>query len=178
MIKIKLERQIAERQRRANARRKPLSKGTGKDVIAMKTVQVEHMGSVDCGQVLPFMPVSELQTVAVPDGAPATDIFTVRARGISLSNFGVQDGDLLICTKRFSTNKITQGTVCVVYIHSTGELVAKRIIRAANTLILRASGGNIPDREVSPDEIEIRGIVTDVQRPISEFMRLACEGSL
>lgn len=133
------------------------------------TVQVAHLGSIDCGQVLPFFPKSELSTVCIPTDVAAQEVFTVDVRGISLSDLGIYDGDRLLCRRRFSIHKITEKTICIVYIHSTGELVAKRIVREANSLILRASGGGIPDREVYPDDIEIRGIVTDVQRPIEHF---------
>lgn len=135
-----------------------------------KTVQVPNLGSIDCGRVLPFMPKSELVTVAIPIDVPQEDVFTLGVRGISLSNLGIHDGDKLVCRRSFSVHQITEKTICAVYIHSTGELVAKRIIRQANTLILRASGGNIPDREVVPDDIEIRGVVTDVLRPIEGFL--------
>lgn len=56
--------------------------------------------------------------------------------------------------------------------HSTGELCAKRIIREANSLILRSTGGGIPDKRVYPDDIELRGIVFAVQRPISSFLEM------
>lgn len=133
------------------------------------TVEVPHIGAIDCGRVLPFIPVSELVTVAIPTDIPVNAVFTLRVRGVSLNDLGVFDGDLLICRRNFSTRQITDRTICAVYVHSTGELVAKRIIRQANTLTLRASGGGIPDREVTPDEIEIKGIVFAVQRPIEEF---------
>lgn len=134
-----------------------------------QTAELPHYGSIDCGRVLPFIPRSELVTVAIPADIPAGDVFTLKVRGISLTDLNIVDGDLLVCRRQFSTHQISERTICAVYIHSTGELVAKRIIRGANTLILRASGGGIPDREVSPDEIEIRGVVFAVQRPIEDF---------
>jgi SOS-response transcriptional repressor LexA len=159
---------LRRRHQEDERRRRPLarSRRTRKITPEYHTVEVEHYGSIDCGRVLPFVPASELVTVAIPPEMAASDVFTLKVRGISLTDLGVYDGDLLICRRRFSIHQITERTVCAVYIHSTGELVAKRIIRGANMLTLRASGGNIPDREVAPDDIEIKGIVFAVQRPI------------
>lgn len=134
-----------------------------------KTVDVEHLGSIDCGQVLPFYPKSELDTVSIPDEVNASEVFTLRVRGISLSRLGIHDGDLLLCRRKFSIHNVSERSICAVLIHSTGELVAKRVIRGANKLILKASGGDIPDRELSPDDVEIKGIVFAVQRPIENF---------
>lgn len=163
---------LRRRRQEAERRRKPLgnrSRRLKNITPEYHNVTVEHYGSIDCGRVLPFIPKSELSAVTIPGDVPAQDVFTLKVRGISLSNLGIYDGDLLICRRKFSVHQITDRTICAVYIHSTGELVAKRIIREANSLILRASGGNIPDREVYPDDIEIRGVVFAVQRPIENF---------
>lgn len=169
-MKFKLEMQARRRRQAEKERRNPLSRRSGASPRPKyRTAQVRHLGDIDCGKVLPFMPKSELVTVAIPIDVSADDVFTLGVRGISLTNLGIFDGDKLLCRRSFSIHQITEKTICAVYIHSTGELVAKRIIRLANTLILRASGGNIPDREVAPDDIEIRGVVTDVLRPIEDF---------
>jgi SOS-response transcriptional repressor LexA len=148
----------------------PLANGVGK-APTFKIMEVLNLGEVGAGRVVPFIPRNDLVSVVVPQGTQAEDVGVVVARGISLTKLGIYDGDKLLFRLRFSSQEITPKTICIVFIHSTGELVAKRIIRGANTLVLRASGGDIPDREVSPDDVEIRGIVTDVQRPIEEFHR-------
>lgn len=156
--------------RKANERAKPLASGTGKAPNFI-TMNVKNLGEVGAGRVVPFIAKSDLVPVVVPEGTRAADVGSVTVRGISLTRLGIYDGDRLIFRLRFSWREITPKTICIVFIHSTGELIAKRIVRGANMLILRASGGDIPDREVNPDDVEIRGIVTDVQRPIEEFHR-------
>jgi SOS-response transcriptional repressor LexA len=134
---------------------------------------VPHRGEIGCGSaveaydnVLPFLAKSELFPVAVPVGIPASDVWLMTVRGPSLNDFLIFDGDHLVITKVFSLRDVDDDTIFAVYIHATGELVAKRITKGANTVTLRASGGSIKDLEYAIDEIELRGIVIDVQIPI------------
>lgn len=129
---------------------------------------VSYLGEIGAGSsvpafdnVYPFIPRDELIPVALPIGVSTSDAGILTVRGISLSDFNVWDGDRMLIKKRFSWKDIDEDTICVVYIHATGELVAKRIEIGANTLILKASGGGISDLEYSPDEVEIRGIVLE-----------------
>ena len=59
---------------------------------------------------------------------------------------------------------MTPKRICIVYIVPTGELVAKKVLRGANMLTLRASGGGIRDLEYRPEEVEIRAIVIGLQK--------------
>jgi hypothetical protein len=127
---------------------------------------VRYLGEVGCGRaveaydnVYPFMPKDELIPVALPANVPAKDSGVMTVKGLSLTDFGLFDGDELLVTRAFNKRDIDEDTVCIVYIHPTGELTAKRIERGANTLILKASGGGIPDKEYSIDEVEIRYVV-------------------
>ena len=130
---------------------------------------VPYLGEVGCGQaveaydnVIPFAPKSELVPVSLPAGVLARDAGVMTVRGLSLSDFNVFDGDRMVVTTKFNRfSDIDEDTICVVLIHATGEMVAKRIIRGANMLTLRASGGGIRDIVVAPDEVEIKAIVID-----------------
>lgn len=130
---------------------------------------VQYAGEIGCGRaveafdnVYPFIPKSELTPVALPEGMPAQDTIIYTVRGLSLSDFNIFDDDRLLVLKRFSLRNIKDDTICIVLIHSTGELVAKRLEKGSNKIILKASGGGIKDAEYAPEEIEIRGIVLDV----------------
>lgn len=129
-------------------------------------MKIPIAGEIGAGRVVPFIPRSELVPVVVPASLPESSILTLTVRGISLTDLGIMDGDVLILRNKFSWREIGEDTICAVFIHSTGELCAKKIIRGANTLFLRASGGGIPDKEVTPDDVEIRGIAIAVQRPL------------
>jgi SOS-response transcriptional repressor LexA len=127
---------------------------------------VQYLGEVGCGRpveaydnVYPFIPKSELQAVALPENMPTRDVGIMIARGLSLSDFGIFDGDQLLVKTRCSWREVDDDTICVVYIHPTAEVVAKRVERGANKLLLKASGGGLPDKEYGIDEIELKGIV-------------------
>jgi SOS-response transcriptional repressor LexA len=130
---------------------------------------VAYLGEVGCGKsvpasdnVYPFIPKDELIPVPLPAGMSPRDAGVMTVRGMSLTDFNVWDGDRMVVKTRFSQwRDIDEDTICVVYIHATGELVAKRIIREANTITLKASGGGIKDIECAIDEVEIRAIVLD-----------------
>jgi SOS-response transcriptional repressor LexA len=167
-MNFKVARYLTELKNAARDRARPLSKGSGK-VPEFKIMKVPNLGEIAAGRVVPFVPKNELVPVVVPVGTPTGDIATLTVRGLSLSDLGIYDGDKLILRLKFRWTEIREDTICAIFLHSTGELVAKKVIRGANMLILRASGGGIPDKEVNPDDVEIRGIVTDVQRPIENF---------
>lgn len=124
-------------------------------------------GQVGAGTVVPFIPKDELVPVVVPKGTPQNIVGTMIVSGRSLSDLHICDGDLLIFRSRFSLREITPQTVCIVYIRSTGELCAKKVIKEATMITLRASGGGIKDIQVTPDDIEIQGLVFAFQRPVS-----------
>ncbi len=136
------------------------------------TLEVQYLpylGEIGCGRsveaydnVYPFIPRDELIPVAMPRGVTARDAGVMTVRGMSLTDFNVFDGDRMVVQTKFSLLRdIDEDTICVVFIHATAELVAKRIIRQANSIILRASGGGISDIECSLDDVEIRGIVLE-----------------
>lgn len=137
-----------------------------KQAPKLEVKYVQYLGEVGCGRaveaydnVYPFISKDELVPVALPENIPAKGSGVMTVSGLSLSDFGLFDGDSLVVTKHFSWRDITEDTVCIVYIHATGELVAKRIERLANTLLLKASGGGLADKEYAIDEIEIRYVV-------------------
>jgi SOS-response transcriptional repressor LexA len=135
---------------------------TKKESLIM--LDVPLYGEIGAGRVVPFIPQSELVPVLVPEYLKDCGICTLKVCGVSLENEGVYSGDLLICRERFTWRHITPDTVCAVLITATGELVAKKVIRGSNMLILRASGGGIRDRQCSPDDIEIKAIAIGFQR--------------
>lgn len=131
------------------------------------TRYVPYIGEIGCGRsveaydnVIPFMPKNELHAIAMPENAPYKGVVVATVRGCSLSDFYIYDGDELVINQRFDKKKITEDSVCMVYIHPTNDTTIKRLIRGANKMILRASGGGIKDVEYAMDEIEIKGVVT------------------
>jgi SOS-response transcriptional repressor LexA len=140
---------------------------------------VPYLGEVGCGRpvenIIPFIPKSELVPVALPEWMPAQESGVYTVRGLSLTDFNIFDDDRLVVRQKFSWRDIKPDTICIVFIHTTGELVAKRIERGANKLILKASGGDIPDREYSLDEVEVKAIVVDVLIDVNSHIARARE---
>ena len=111
----------------------------------VKTIEVPLYGEVGAGSVVPFTPRNEVTQVAVPTATRESDIGTIIVNGVSLSDYGIRTGDILIFTKRFDPAKIYFEKVCILML--SGELMAKKIIPlSVDKIILRASGGNIPEQ--------------------------------
>lgn len=134
---------------------------------------VNDFGEVGCGRaVIPF-PSKEAQVpVVLPESAHPAHYGIMTVRGPSLTDDGIYDGDRLVVCFIFDKKDITKENICVVYIHPTGELVAKKLVRYGEKVCLRSSGGGIPDKMYAWDEIEIRGIVVSFQRVLDDYGRL------
>lgn len=133
---------------------------------------IESFGDVGAGTVVPFTPKNDMIPVAIPAGGPSDDkLGTMVVRGRSLEDEGIYDGDVLICRRDFVKRDVKPDTICVVFIRSTGDLVAKKVIEEYGKITLRSSGGGIKDAYYEKDDIEVRGIVFGFQRLKNEFGR-------
>lgn len=157
----------------------------GRNQPTLEIKYVPHLGEVGCGtaveaydNVFPFIPKDELCPVALPVGVNAQNIGMVTVRGPSLSDFGIWDGDELVIRTKFAWREIDEDRICIVFIHATQELVAKRIVKGANTITLKASGGGVRDMEYSMDEVEIRAIVIKVQFDVSRVIARSREANV
>lgn len=131
--------------------------------------RVPLLGEVGAGSVVQFTPRNELIPVAVPSNIRDEDVGTLVVRGCSLEDEGVFDGDYLIFNRRFTKRDCMFETICVVFIVSTGELVAKKLLFGGNgSITLRASGGGIADMNFSGEDIEIKGVVFGFQRMLKK----------
>lgn len=127
---------------------------------------VKHYGEIGAGRVIPFIPRDETTTVYLPEAGRNPDsIGTVRVRGNSLVNLGIFDGDTLIFSKTFTKKSITPRTVCVLFVQSFGELMAKKVLfNQKGVLTLRSSGDGVKDIYVEPEDVDIWGVVIGMQR--------------
>lgn len=134
---------------------------------------VTHWGEVGAGRVIDFIPKGESILAAVPSRYPADDhVGALTVRGVSLEDLGIWDGDRLLCRRNVTRKDVTPETVCIVFIHTTGELVAKKVLYGNNGMVtLRASGGGIKDVYFPENDIEIRGIVFSFQRMADQHGR-------
>jgi SOS-response transcriptional repressor LexA len=139
-----------------------------------ETRHIANHGEVGAGRVVPFTPKDGTTEIVLPANAPPSEhlgLMTVRGR--SLEDENIYDGDVLICRKNISNRDIRPSTICIVYIRSTGELVAKKVKfgNRGDQVTLIASGGNIPDQHYDKDDIEVRAIAFRVQRDLITWDR-------
>lgn len=137
-----------------------------KNEVTYKMAIVPVQGEVGAsGNVVPFVARNEMIPVAIPTKTRESDIQCVIVSGPSLTELGVDDGDILIFTTRFTQREVMFESVCIVYVHSTAELVAKKIcFERGGNIRLKASGGNVRDLILPIEDIEIRGKVIAVQK--------------
>jgi len=133
---------------------------------------IQDYGEIGAGRVVSFVPRSGSVPVIVPKNAPADEhLGRITVRGISLEDEDIYDGDYLLLRSNITNKDIDRNTICAVFIHTTGELVAKKVLYGNNGeyVTLRASGGGIKEVHFHADEIEIRGIVWSMQRMPNEY---------
>ena len=128
-----------------------------------KTLRLEYedvQGQVAAGSILPFTPKSGKVHFLVPNHLTKAEIGMLEICGPSLEDLGIYSGDILIYTTRFNPRDVLFERVCVVHILTTGEIVAKKILPAADDhLTLRASGGGVKDVFYHRNEIEVKGVM-------------------
>lgn len=143
--------------------------------IGFEVRMVPDLGEIGAGRVLPFKSTERMVPVMVPSNAPAdAALGRMTVRGLSLEDEDIYDGDYLLLRSDITKKDIGPHTICAVLIHTTGELVAKKVLYSAsqsNYVTLRASGGGLKDMYFPADEIEIRAIAWGIQRMPDEYGR-------
>ena len=88
---------------------------------------------------------------------PAATFF-VRAKGDSMINAGIHDGDILIVDRSIEA---TNGKIIIIAIN--GELTVKRLIKTHNKIILQPENSNYPEIEIKAEQdLMVWGVVTTV----------------
>ncbi len=138
--------------------------------IAVKKTPLTEIGA---GTVVPFTPRSETVTVLVPKGLATPDeVETMIVQGESLSDYGIHTSDVLAFRTNVTNRDVKPDSVCIVRILATGELLAKKVVkREGGKVVLKASGGNVKDRYLDADDIEVLGIVFAAQKLTDRFGR-------
>ena len=129
-------------------------------------ISADDYGQVGAGSVVDFTP-RDKTWIVIDKSAQFQNFITFTVSGDSLIERGIRNGDTLICKTRFELSQIKQNTVCVVMVHSTGELMAKMIHCNANGTVTAKSGNvRYAPRVFDADDIEIKAIVTEFQRKL------------
>lgn len=125
-----------------------------------KILEVELIGQVTAGyNVVPFIPRGKKIKIPLPAHTQASETKAMTVIGDSLADLNIHDGDDLVFKTRFHISEITPDKVCVVYIHSTGDLIARKVsFNNDGTVTLKAANAAYSDKTYDDDDIEIRGL--------------------
>lgn len=114
----------------------------------------------------PFVPKDGIVAVPVPDSIPKNEeLATLTVNGNSLERVGIFDGDIVLVRRISNKRQIKRHTVCVVYIPSLGEVMAKKVTFEDDYLVLHYCGLE-PQEPMAfvAEEVEIRGMVISATR--------------
>jgi repressor LexA len=156
---------LAERgivHRRADGRLQLLQSPEGDESHA-RTVDVPLVGTVPCGR--PLLAEENFETmisVSTSLARPPHGYFLLRARGDSMNDAGINDGDLVLVRKQPTA---TNGDLVVALIDD--EATIKEFHRSAKVIVLQPRSRNPAHRPVVlTDDFQIQGVVV---RTIPKF---------
>lgn len=120
--------------------------------------------------IIPFVARDQRIPVAIPTSVKPNDIEAMIVSGPSLSDYGINDGDILIFNKNIrDVNSVMFRKICIVHILSTNEFVAKRLEYVGDGKIrLKASGGGVKDMIFPMEDIKITGVCIAYQVSLRE----------
>lgn len=128
------------------------------------TVSVPLVGAVNCGT-----PLLAIENIEGYIETPAEDIhsgetyFWLRAKGDSMVNLGIHEGDLLLIRKQ---EDVDSGDIAVVAINGD-EATLKRVIKKDNALVLQPENPNYETKIFVGEEMEsvmIRGRLMKLEK--------------
>jgi SOS-response transcriptional repressor LexA len=137
-------------------------------LVKTEEVEVSNQPDATAGKMLLFPAVKDKETLPLPprlaEMAREGTVDLVTLHGNSLEGIGVFDGDQALCKKAYSKKEIGPHTICIVRVIATSDVFAKKVIFMENMIILRSFNPDIADMFVSPDEVDIQGIVLKILR--------------
>lgn len=119
-----------------------------------KTVLAPLIGTVTCGD--PIFAYENLEaTYKLPaDLFGAGDLFLLKAKGDSMIDAGIQDGDIVTVDK---STPVKVGDICVALIGENATV--KRLIKKGNNYYLKAENKNYKDIALEKENFKILGKV-------------------
>lgn len=132
----------------------------------LQIIEVELLNTINAGKLCAFPTTLQKKVfVAVPTGINPKHIETFIVSGDSMSGDDIYHGYVLIYKSVFTWEEVKPDKICAVYLLSTSELLAKKIIRNEDgTVTLRSSNPDYPDRVIPENDIEVRGVAIGFQK--------------
>jgi SOS-response transcriptional repressor LexA len=122
--------------------------------------EISVLGNITAGNnVVPFIPRGN-KKIHIPVKASQSkfDIYSYEVTGDSLIGDDIKDGAYL-SFRDCSIYEVRPEKIYIVFIVTTGELIARHVLISDEGITLRGSNPDYADRTFDPDEIEIRGLV-------------------
>ncbi len=117
------------------------------------------MGRVSAGQ--PLEAIEDPDWVQVPARLAERAQFALRVRGDSMTDDGIEDGDLILIAPQASAR---DGEIVVALIDGEAATL-KRLYREAHHLRLQPANPAMAPLRLAPEAVELIGVVTAVLRP-------------
>jgi SOS-response transcriptional repressor LexA len=134
----------------------------------LEMIEVENEGYVAAGRTVPFPAPDNASVISLPKSliplAKQGFIRTMTVHGTSLQGVGLYENDEVVVKKAFKKEEIKPQTICVVYIHNYGEILAKQLRFRGEHIILKSCHDSVPDFKVQAEDVEVRGIVIRLLR--------------
>lgn len=125
---------------------------------SVRTVDVPLVGTVTCG--LPILAVENIEAmipVSLSLAKPGSKYFILKAKGDSMDNAGIDDGDLILVRKQVSAD---DGQIVVALIND--EATVKKFYRAGNIIKLIPTSTNPKHQPIIvTEDFQIQGVVVE-----------------
>lgn len=128
------------------------------EVLDWSSAMVEHPLEAEVAAGHPLDYAVQGETVTIPrDQAPGPNEYLLRARGDSMIDFDIEDGDYVVVERRKSGVAAT-GEIVIAWLND--GITVKRWQRRGGKKILEAGNENFPSYELKDSDVfELQGIV-------------------
>jgi repressor LexA len=133
------------------------------EMVQMRTggraIELPLLGYVAAGS--PIEAVAGNETIAVPENlAGKRDSYVLRVKGDSMIDEQIRDGDYVIVEDRRSADN---GEMVIAMLHGS-DVTLKKLYREHGRIRLQPANPAIQPIVVSPDDVQIQGVVVGVMR--------------
>jgi repressor LexA len=124
-----------------------------------RAVELPLLGYVAAGA--PIEAVAGSETISVPEEMVSRrDTYVLRVRGSSMIDEQIRDGDFVIVEDR----KIAENGEMVIALLGGNDVTLKKFYREPNQIRLQPANPTMMPIMVSPDQVQIQGVVVGVLR--------------
>lgn len=127
--------------------------------VDIEWVTIKLLGYISCGDPIEAIPNTDEIRVAKTFPYDPRQMFALIARGESMIDMDIRDGDRILC--RAESNP-KNGDVVIALIN--GEATCKRFYLRGGEIHLVPANPDYKTRVFAPDEVVIQGIVEEIQR--------------